>query len=227
MIVLESMNFSIGVKKVMRPELHQCCVELNSLSFGYATNTYWRFWISYDIEVGNWNFEKPKLPTYYTTPRAILEDEVFNNLDPLIPHMPQGHTSKIMRERVPDFPEGFHRVAWDYPVSKMNGETVYIHPEGHRYLTEHEIADLHGSQPGEVPPKILEYLHASANFYESGAWGEQNFEASFDSFAQVFKVSHHKQAPIHKSYDFRHYTPRLCCPVSDRYPLKKKSIFGG
>ena len=183
MIVLQSTNFEISETSyaVSEEPRNFCQIELNSVSFGYATNTYWKFLISYNPEMGNWNFEKPNLPTYYETPRSILGESIqgrppYGNP----PKMRPGHTSSLMQELDPSFPNGFHRIAWDYPVSDIRKEYSYIHPDGERYLSEEEVILLHGSQPGEVPPRILEYLERHASFYETGAWNDQIFDARFD-----------------------------------------------
>jgi len=204
-----------------------CQVRLNSLSFGYATNTYWRFTVYYNPEKAHWNFEKPQLPPYYTTPReALIGMPKPNEVIPA-PSMKTGYKSVDMQKyHDKHFPDNYFKVAWDYPCPHIDEHSFYVHPGEDRLLTPEELSLIYGAQIGEIPPKIKEYLQKHIMYYETGLWGDQDFSANYDKFTTHWRVTRHESTPFIKEYNFRQYTPQQCCPISDRYPRIKPVIFG-
>lgn len=227
MIIHNAQDYKIGLGPTIDLDTSQgdwrlAYLKLNALSFGYATNTYWRFWVYYRKEK-QFNFEKPVLPTYYYTPRKVLADISLKSADTTpAPKMKTGYTSRTMREfEDPSFPDWFIKLSWDYPCPHIDSDTNYVHPGEDRLLTQAELEALFGSALDDVPLKIKEYLEKHIAFYETGAWGDQDFEARYDKFRAKWVVLNANKKFI-KHYDFSQWTPQLVCMESDRYPIANR-----
>lgn len=204
---------------------YHCYVKLNSLSFGYATNTYWTFRVQYDPTWANWNFQKPTLPPHYETPRSVLGTVSTNSVETVpAPKMERGYSSKDMQQfKDKDFPNGYLKLSLDYPCPHIDTETKYVHPALDVLLSKEELEAIYGCSIGEIPPKIKAYLDAHIQWFENKSWGSLNFSARYDKFSDRWHVDNYKTDKFIKEYDFRQYTPPLPCPVSDRYPRPGKS----
>ena len=187
-----------------------CHLRLNASSFGLATNTFWRFWITYDSSHANWNFEKPKLPEHCETPFSILRSLEITTEDTIpAPKMKPGYRSKDMqRYKDRDFPNGYIKLAWQYPCPHITPKAKYVHPGEDRLLTKRELEALYGCKFGETPLSIQAYLEKHISFFVNKSWGSQNFEGLYDRFANKWKINHFaNHVPFIKHFDFSSYTP--------------------
>ena len=192
--------FRISQERATKSLGKDICLKLNSASFGYATNTLWEFFITYDGD-SHWNFEKPKLPTYYETPRSVLKEVS----DPDSPTVGAGR-----------------KVPWDYLCPHIEKGVSYMHPTGHRLLTQHELELLHGGPLDKIPPAIEDYLNQHIVYFESGAWGDKCFDAYYDRHRRVWVVNHNLQELSYRRFNMSEYIPTFCHPASDRYPGARK-----
>lgn len=230
MIIHDAYDYKIGLgEKIEAPAVdgswRLCYVQLNSLSFGYATNTIWEFWVYYK-DINEWNFEKPSLPTYYYTPRAVLPKVILPVSQEFesAPPMRMGYSSALMQAyEDKSFPDGYFKVPWDYPCPHIEPNVKYVHPEENRVLTQLELEALFGSPLDDVPSRIKYYLEKHIHFYINRLWGEQDFEATYDKFLGNGKW---RVVPAGgkfiKHYNFQQYTPMLVCMESDRYPTPSR-----
>ncbi|MFA6336314.1 MAG: hypothetical protein WCX48_12340, partial [Bacteroidales bacterium] len=185
MLLLNEPLYTIGWNE--RPSVENFCychLLLNSMSFGLASRTDWEFWVCYDPIHGHWNFEKPKLPTYYATPRSVLSGATCLDGE-MIPAPPMrcGYRSEEMRQYDnKEFPLGYYKCPWDYPCREDSDDYMIVHPEYDRLLTTAERNLIFGSPKGEVPKPILEYLIKHATYYMNKSWGTQNFDARYEKF---------------------------------------------
>jgi hypothetical protein len=238
MIVYGSANCQIRDEYCV-PKEHEnmCSVLLDALSFGYAHRTRFYFYAYYDPNHANFNFEEPKIPDYYQTPRSILKD-VKEPVEPEElelapkPEMPAGYNSNLMRQFVDKkFPLGYHRLAWDYPCRSMSPEIKYVHPNGERTISDLEFEVLYGIKKekaiqGCPPERILDYLCNQVTFFENKAWGDANFEYVYRYHLDSPELVHHERSWKAKYYDFIFSVPNLVHPASVRAkPPKAKRFF--
>jgi len=221
MIVCQSKHCKACYNEHPKGFFNFCHVELNLLSFGFATSTKIRILIGYDVNYAKFNLEKPEVPIYYSTPRLLLKKEMLDEEPIPAPKMRPGYTSKLMQEfEDKNFPDGFHRVQWDYPVRNMKAGIKYVHPDGERLLTKTEIAFLYGAGFEHIHFDVVQYLQKQLSFYEAKAWGDLDFAARYEKFRDKWFINNFLNTPTIKSYDFSQLCPPFCHPISDIYPKK-------
>ena len=204
MIVLDHFKYQVRLIHEVKC-VPQVFLRLNSLTFGYPTNTEWLFAVEYDEDYANWNFHVPFLDSRCATPRDILGEALAEG-EPA-PGMRGGHSSAMMQEIDPSFPGGYHKVQWDFPITEMYFPCRYVHPDKDVLLVDEDVKLLYGCEFGDIPPRILDYLRQAASYYEDKSWGPQNFSAVY---TDCWKVKGDLPKGGGKTYGMYSYTPVNC-----------------
>jgi hypothetical protein len=211
MIVLEHELYKIYYNEADVNDLRdRCYLFVCAATFGYASLSKFTFTITYDHNYANWNFERPELAQYYSTPRSVFSTfpKYAGEIDPA-PLIACGHIE-----------ENYYKLPWDYLAPQIKKGVKYVHPGENRVCTNLELELLYGCALGEVPDNIRVYLQKHANYYLSKAWGTQLFDCKYDKFMDRWRVNRNFDgSPFMRDFDFIQYTPRLCHPLSDRYPI--------
>lgn len=222
-IILSTNDCKISIGNHTDPYERYVQLLVNAATFGFAHQTIFTFFVSYNGP-NQFNFKEPELPRYYITPRALLPNPEHSGFEDThsVPEIPCGYTTEMAKKYNNIILDGkYYRLPWDYLCPELKPDVKYIHPNGKRTLSKEELRILWGGELWAIPQAILEYLEKHIEYHAKGLWKDYHFAASYDRFAAKWRVD---QTPnrVLRVFDFRQFTPRLVCPESNRYPSPTK-----